>query len=78
MIVWELVFTSEREDKMKKPEKEGYDFRKHAAVFLKWLLMLAIYMLILPAFTEPLMRRIDLWIIPSLFTDVGNIYKNLV
>ncbi|CAG8514522.1 9432_t:CDS:2 [Rhizophagus irregularis] len=69
MIVWELVFTSEREDKMKKPEKEGYDFRKHAAVFLKWLLMLAIYMLILPAFTEPLMRRIDLWIIPSLFTD---------
>jgi hypothetical protein len=78
LIVWEQVFPSEREDKMKEPRKEGYDIRNYASVFLKWLLMLIIYMLILPAFAEPLMRRIDLWIIPSFFIDVRNIYKNLI
>ncbi|CAB4473640.1 hypothetical protein RhiirA5_399800 [Rhizophagus irregularis] len=74
MIVWELVFTSEREDKMK-AEKEGYNFRKYAGVFLKWLLMLVVYILIIPAFAEPMIRRMDLWIIPSFFTDI---HKNLV
>ncbi|CAB4400810.1 unnamed protein product [Rhizophagus irregularis] len=74
MIVWELVFTSEREDKMK-AEKEGYNFRKYAGVFLKWLLMLVVYIMIIPAFAEPMIRRMDLWIIPSFFTDI---HKNLV
>jgi hypothetical protein len=78
MIVWEQIFTPEREDKMKESEKEGYDFRKYAGVFLKWLLMLIIYILILPAFAEPMIRRIDIWTIPSFFTGTRNIYKNLV
>ncbi|GBC03746.1 hypothetical protein RclHR1_00530021 [Rhizophagus clarus] len=78
MIIWELVFAYEKKDKMKESEKEGYNFRKYAGAFLKWLLLLAIYMPILPAFTEPMLRRADIWIFPSLFTDVKNtMYKNM-
>ncbi|RIA93897.1 hypothetical protein C1645_735159 [Glomus cerebriforme] len=76
LIIWEGIFGVERKDIMKESEseKEGYDFRNNVGVLLKWLLMLSIYILVLPAFIEPLTRRIDRWIIPSLFTDVNNIY----
>jgi hypothetical protein len=78
MIVWERVFTSERENKMKESKEEAYDFKKYAGVYLKRLLWLAIFLLILPALSEPMLRRIDLWIIPSFITDVRYIYKNLI
>jgi len=77
LIIWEGVFGFERQKVMKEKEPElkmkddyYYYFRRNVGTFLKWALLVTINISALPGFIEPLLRRIDRWPIPSIFTDI--------